>query len=105
MPDRRAWFDVQKASLEQDTERLALFTKAISGVPMTADIEAALDNGESALVQAIGEEKGGSVQGIHVSLTWPLKSLPQSGNKVSRLRSRASIALHASTQRLRTGSE
>jgi hypothetical protein len=62
--EKRAWLDTQKEQLAHDTERYRLLVSAINKQPMLADVEAAVESARDQLIRAVGDERGGTVQGV-----------------------------------------
>lgn len=58
--------DALKDQREHDTKRLTLLQAAISKQPVLSDIEAVTDSAKQQMVRVIGEEAGGTVQGVRV---------------------------------------
>jgi hypothetical protein len=65
--EKIAWLDAQKEQLKHDTERYGLLVKAMGHQPLLGDIEAAAEPARNEMVKAIGEERGGTIQGVPLS--------------------------------------
>ncbi|MBR0660204.1 hypothetical protein [Neoroseomonas oryzicola] len=65
--ERTAFLDAQRALLEHNIKQTAILAQAVSRVPILGDVEAAVDSARQQMVKAIGDEEGGTVQGVKIS--------------------------------------
>jgi len=65
--EKRAWLETQKEQLAHDTERYRMLVSAIARQPLLADVDAVTEPARDQLIRAVGEERGGTVQGVRLA--------------------------------------
>jgi hypothetical protein len=65
--EKIAWLDAHKDQLQHDTVRYELLIKAMARQPLLGDVEAAAEPARNEIIKAIGEERGGTIQGVRLS--------------------------------------
>jgi hypothetical protein len=64
---KREWLQMYQSQLQHDTGRIELLARAIERHPIIGEVEASAESARTEIVKAVGDERGGSVLGVHMS--------------------------------------
>ena len=65
--ETKAWLDQQRQVMDHDERMAGLLKEAIIRQPVLGDVDAAIEPARQQIVRAVGEERGGTVQGVALS--------------------------------------
>ncbi len=64
--DKQRWLEAQKAALDAGIAHNQILARAIERVPVLADVEAFTESARASLAKSIGDEGGGTYNGLHI---------------------------------------